>query len=207
MLKIDQMLADFAQVHERKLFISGAGINMISATPDSDSYIVRFYLAITIRATLEDEGQHPIRISILDPSGNSIAIMQSQGPEVSPQDIGKIVGTVRLGAPLGEHVGQESIIPAVFMFSPLRIPRAGSYQLVTELGAVTSSVKFEVIAPPISKPMKITGSITAAYNSTGVKFTGPGGFDLQDLHIRAIGNCTGIEVDDTEIQDYDTVIE
>jgi len=207
MLKIDQMLADFAQVHERKLFISGAGINLISATPDGDFYIVRFYLAITIRASHEDEGQHQIRISILDPNGNSVTIMENQGPEIGPQDVGKIVGTLSLGAPLGERVGQEPIIPAVFGFSPLRVPQPGSYQLVTELGSATSSVKFDVIAPLVPKLMKITGGITATNCSTGVKFTGPGGFDLRDLRIRAVGNDTGIEVDNTEIQDYDTVIE
>ena len=207
MLKIDQMLADFAQVHERKLFISGAGINVLSAMPDADSFIVRFYLAITIRAGREDEGQHQIRISVLDPSGNSVAIMENQAPEVDPEDVGRIVGTLSLGPPAGERIGQEFVIPAVFGFSPLRVPRPGSYQLATEIGSVTSSIKFDVIAPPAPKPMKITGDITAISCSTGVKFTGPGGFDLRDLRIKAVGNGTAIEVDNTEVQDYDTVIE
>ena len=207
MLKIDQMLADFAQVHERKLFISGAGINVISAAPDADSFIVRFYLAVTIRADREDEGQHQIRISILDPNGNSVAIMENQGPGIDPRDAGKMVGTLSLSSPPDGCIGQEFVIPATFGFSPFRVPQPGSYRLITEIGSVTSSVKFDVIAPPAPKPMKITGDITAINCSTGVKFSGPGGFDLQDLRMRAIGNGVAIEVDNADIQDYDTVIE
>lgn len=207
MLKIDQMLADFAQVHERKLFISGAGINMLRAARDADSFIVRFYLAITIRGGHEDEGQHQVRISVLDPNGNNVAIMENQGPEISPQDVGKMVGTLRLSSPPGEHIGQEFVFTAAFGFSPLRVPRPGPYQLITEIGSVTSSVQFDVIAPPVPKPMDMHGSITAINCTTGIKFTGPGEFDLRDLRITAIGNDTSIEIDDADIQDYGTVIE
>jgi hypothetical protein len=207
MLKIDQKLADFAQVHNRKPFISGAGVNLINATPDAGSFIVRFYLAITIRAGHEDGGQHQVRISILDPSVNSVTVMENQGPEVAPQDVGKLVGTLSLGSLPSERIDQESVLPVAFGFGPLRVPQPGLYQLITEIGSVTSSIKFDVIAPPVPKPMRVNGSITAIDNSTGVKFTGPGGFDLPDLRIRSIGNDTGTEVDNAEIQDYGTVIE
>jgi hypothetical protein len=207
MLKLDQMLADFALVHERKLFISGAGINLIRGMPDADSLIVRFCLAVTIRASREDEGQHQIRISILDPSGNSVAIMENQGAEIDPQDAGKIIGSLSLSSPPDGSTDQEFIIPATFGFSPLRVPQAGSYQLITEIGSVTSSIKFDITGPPAPKMMKITGDITAINCGTGVKFTGPGGFDLRDLRMRAVRNDVAIEVDNVEVQDYDTVIE
>lgn len=207
MLKIDQMLADFAQVHERKLFISGAGINLLNATPDAGSFIVRFYLAITIRASHEDEGQHKFRISILDPSGNSVPIMENQGSEIDSQDIGKLIGALSLSSPPTEPIDREAIIPLAFGFGSLRVSQPGSYQLITEIGSVTSSINFDVVTPPAPKPMKITGSIAAVNCSTGVKFSGPGGPDLRDFRIRALGNDTAIEVDNAEIQDYDTVIE
>lgn len=207
MLKIDQMLADFAQVHERKLFISGAGINVLNAIPDVGSFIVRFCLAITIRASHEDAGQHKLRISILDPSGNSVTITENQGSEIGSQDMGKLIGTLSLSSPPAERIDRESIIPLAFGFGPLRVPQPGSYQLITEIGSVTSPINFDVAAPPEPKPMKITGSIAAVNNATGVKFTGPGGFDLRDLRIKALGNDTAIEVDNAEIQDYDTIIE
>lgn len=201
------MLADFAQVHERKLFVSGAGINVLTAMPDADTFIIRFFLALTIRASHEDVGQHQVRISILEPSGSSVTIMENQGSEIDSQDIGKLIGTLSLSSPPDADPDQEAIVPVAFGFSPLRIPQLGSYRLITEIGSVISSVQFKVITPPAPKPMKITGRIAAIDCATGVKFTGPGGFDLRDLRITAIGNDTAIEVDNAEIQDYDTVIE
>src|SRR5260370_27401066 len=150
------MLADFAQVYERKLFISGAGINVLVAKSDADGYVVGFYMALTIRATNEDEGEHQLRVSILDRNGRSVSIMENQGSEVEPEDIGKLTGRLSLSSSQDRRDDQEAITPFAFGFSPLRIPQPGSYQLITEIGPVISSIQFDVMCPKPWVPDELT---------------------------------------------------
>lgn len=227
-IRLDLMLADYAVVQGGKLFISGAGIDTLGASPAAKLYTVNFAVALTMKIPAPQTGKdHELLISIADAAGQNVAL-QAPGigntPNVDPEKI-IVKFNLRPNEPIGS--GGESTVPLAFLLYGLTFPHEGRYILRAAIdGATTSVAQFRVIAPnqrllnsvaPESRnpaqsarrpPTNITGRIEAINCETGIKFSGSGKYELPDLRMISKGNRVAIDIgDDVEVEDYGTSIE
>ena len=72
-MRINAMLCDYAQVHQGKLFIAGAGINLIGVQSYEPPFPVNIWVAgtITVPWTATNEMHHLV-VAVEDQDGNRV---------------------------------------------------------------------------------------------------------------------------------------
>jgi hypothetical protein len=146
-MRVDIMLADFAEVHQNKLFITGAGINLMMIPP-IEPYRLNFGVGITIAVPWTATNQnHRLRIALVDRDEQVIPITQTPpGVTVQEGDEGVIGGNFNVGRAASMEVGEDSILPMAFQFSGLPVPHPGSYKLTMQIdGTEVASARFRVV--------------------------------------------------------------
>lgn len=158
MIHIDQILADYAAVHEHKLFITGAGINMVLATPTAETYSVTFGVGILLQVPKEDANRnHRLLVALTDTSGQLVTLVDNRADaRVQPEDQGKIVADFDLRPGPGMNDEDEIIYPLGFQFYNLQLPHAGPYTIRSEVDGIELSYsRFRVLARDPKVPARL----------------------------------------------------
>ncbi len=132
-LSVQGMLCDFAEVSGGKLFISGAGINLI-ASPVSDGppYPVNVALALLVRIPwTATNQQHKLKVDLLSdsPGGGPtrVPINAGSAPEGNEEDQGTILALFTAGRSPNMQAGEESLMPVALPMPGVPLPVMGSY--------------------------------------------------------------------------------
>jgi hypothetical protein len=160
MIHIDQMLADYATVHEGKLFLTGAGINVLTATPSPDKgYMISFGIGLLIKVSQDMANlDHRLLVSLADSDGTLIPLLENPvGYDNKPEDKGKIIGVFKMRPDPSAKGKIEMIMPLGFQFSALRIPYEGAYMLRAEVdGIELSYTQFQAFRKQSEGPPRIS---------------------------------------------------
>lgn len=153
-MQVDMMMADYATVHQGKLFITGAGINLMMVPQMEPPYLLNFGVGITVAIPWTATNQnHRLKIALVDRDEQVIPIAKTPpGVTVPEGEEGMIHGNFNIGRAASMEVGEDSIIPMAFQFPNLPIPYPGTYKLVVQIdGSEVACARFRVVAPqPIS---------------------------------------------------------
>lgn len=133
-MKVDMMVADYAQVHAGKLFVSGGAINLITPQSPGPPFITGFSIALTITIPWQATNQkHTLKVSIRDTDGALVPVSNELPPGAPEEDRGKFLAEFNMGRSPIMLPGEESILPVAIPLMGLPLPHPGSYQLVAEL--------------------------------------------------------------------------
>jgi hypothetical protein len=146
-MQANLMLADYATVHQGKLFISGAGINLM-VIPAAEPYVLHFGLGITVNIPWTATNQnHRLRIALVDTDEHIVPIAPvPPGVQVPEEDRGAIVGNFNAGRSPSMEVGEDSIMPLAFQFPSLVLPHPGTYKITMEIdGTEVACARFRVV--------------------------------------------------------------
>jgi len=147
-MQLDLMLADYAAVHQGKLFISGAGINLVTVPPSGDEYRINLGIGLTITIPWQATNQnHRLLISLADSDGAIVPLGQPiPGQAVPPEDVGKIIGNFNVGRAASMEIGEDSILPLAFQFFGLSVPHPGTYTFAVAIdGTEMGTARFRVV--------------------------------------------------------------
>lgn len=161
-MQVNLMLADYATVHQGKLFISGAGINLM-VIPAAEPYRLSFGLGITVDIPWTATNQtHRLRIALVDSDEQIVPISTPiPGANVPEEDQGVILGNFNAGRSPSMEVGEDSIMPLAFQFPGLVVPHPGTYKITMQIdGTDVACARFRVVpqqpvtfmGPPIVLP-------------------------------------------------------
>lgn len=153
-MQVEALLCDFAQVHAGKLFISGAGINVLASPAPAAPYPVGVSLALLIRVPWEDTNStHHLRVGLIDEDGHPVAITEPPpGVEVPPGDRGAILATFQVGRSPMLRTGEETLVPVALPLA-LALPKLGAYEITIAIDAVEAPrVPFRLVPPAATQP-------------------------------------------------------
>jgi len=149
-MQVDLMLADFAEVHQNKLFITGAGINLILIAPSEPPYVAHFGVGLTVTVPWTATNQnHRLRIALVDSDETVVPVFQPPPGVVVPEtDRGTILANFNVGRSPSMEVGEDSIMPLAFQFPNLPLPHPGTYKIIVEIdGTELAAARFRVFIP------------------------------------------------------------
>jgi hypothetical protein len=150
-MQVNMMLADYATVHQGKLFISGAGINLMIVAP-TEPYVLNFGVGLTVAIPWTATNQnHRLRIALVDNDERTVPVFRAPPGIVVPEgDEGVILGNFNAGRSPSMEVGEDSIMPLAFQFPNLPIPHPGTYKLTMQIdGTDVGCARFRVVAPQL----------------------------------------------------------
>jgi hypothetical protein len=145
---VDAFLADYAQVHAGKLFVSGAGINLLTPPAPGPPYVVHFALALTVMIPWQATNErHELKISLVDTDQERIPLVEPSA-DTPLEDRGKIIAQFNAGRSPIMQPGEDTPLPIALPFLGLPLPHPGSYRLIIELDNVEQTGKtFRVLDP------------------------------------------------------------
>lgn len=130
-MEVDAFIADSAVVAEGKLYVQGAGWNILwaNATPVRSS---RIGLGVLIHVPFTETNQmHVFTVKIIDQDGNELPI--SDAPPNAETVDGKIYelkGQFNMGRPPNLTPGDEQIVPLAMNIDGLLLPAPTMYSVV-----------------------------------------------------------------------------
>ena len=150
-LTAQAMLCDFAEVSGNKLFISGAGINMIGTGQAAPPHPVSFALALLVHVPwTATNQQHTLKVQLFSDTSNGpkrVSINDADPPDGNEENRGAIVGLFNMGRSPVMQVGEESLLPITFPMFGLPLPDIGSYYFIVSIdGTEVDRVSFRVTA-------------------------------------------------------------
>jgi hypothetical protein len=145
-MKAVALLCDHAQVSGNKLFISGAGINLIRVANPEPPLAVNFALAIMVTVPWTATNQpHKMTVELIGDQGAG----SSERVPLTPDD-GVIVAEFNAGRSPVMKPGEDTLLPLALPMPGLPLPQPGSYFFTVKLdGTEADRVSFraEVINP------------------------------------------------------------
>lgn len=129
---VEAMLCDFAEVSGNKLFISGAGINLIATNRAEAPHAVNFALALLVRIPWNATNQqHTLRVELMSDSADGgpkrVPINNALPPNVDDEERGNVIALFNAGRSPMMQVGEETLMPIAFALPGLPLPDVGSY--------------------------------------------------------------------------------
>jgi hypothetical protein len=163
-LTLQAMLCDFAEVSGNKLFISGAGINLIGTIKAEAPHPASFALALLVRVPwTATNHEHTLRIELFsDTSGagpKQVSINDAEPPSGKEEDRGTIVAIFNMGRSATMQPGEESLLPVAFPMFGLPLPDVGSYYFTISIdGSEIQRVSFRLTSFLNTPGMPISGA-------------------------------------------------
>ncbi|MGN6600254.1 MAG: DUF6941 family protein [Actinomycetes bacterium] len=150
-MDIDALLADHAQV-SGKLFVSGAGIDVISVPPDAPPpFPVTLAVAGVVRVPwTETNREHRLQFLVLDEDGRAPVLADPTGADPMGAEPDRVGGEMafNVGRPPGLPDGDEQMVPFAFQFQGLPLGRLGKYIVQLSLDdRVVRALPFRVMQP------------------------------------------------------------
>jgi hypothetical protein len=151
-LSVQGILCDFAEISGNKLFISGAGINLIGSGSVEGPHIVNISLALLVRIPWSATNQqHKLQVELLsdDPKGGPkrIQLGEAPAPEGQEADQGTIIALFNAGRSPNMQTGEESLMPVALPMFGLPLPDIGFYYFSISIdGTEVERVSFRIAA-------------------------------------------------------------
>jgi hypothetical protein len=144
------ILCDFAQSWQGKLFISGAGINVLGVPNPEPPHPISIHVAVLVTVPWNAHNQlHTLRVSLLDQEEKVVELQNVAAPPGSPpDDAGRVIAKFNVGRGPQMMAGDESIIPVAL---PLQahVAQLDSYHVVAEIdGSEAARARFRVMHAP-----------------------------------------------------------
>lgn len=140
------MVCDYAQVHAGKLYVTGAGINLMYTQQAEAPHGINVSAAALITVPWTAHNQlHRIKISLVSEDGRQVHIAEpAPGAKVDAADDGSVVGEFNVGRAAQLQAGDESLVPLSFPLN-VGLPSLGGYSVVLEVdGTELARAKFRV---------------------------------------------------------------
>jgi hypothetical protein len=163
-LTVQAMLCDFAEVSGNKLFVSGAGINLIGTSTSEPPHPVSFALAALVRIPwTATNHEHTLRVELVadtsDKSPERVQITAGDPPSGKEEDRGTILAIFNMGRSAAMQPGEESLLPVAFPMFGLPLPTVGSYYFNLSIdGTDIQRVSFRVTSFVHTPGMPVSGA-------------------------------------------------
>jgi len=151
-VKVTALLCDHAEVCGGKLFVNGAGVNLLGTPTTEPPHPINICLAliVTIPWTATNH-QHRMTIELLSDPGGGAPVeriaLAPRDPEQSVEDEGVILALFNAGRAAHMVVGEETLMPVALPLS-LPLPRTGSYFFELGIdGTHLDRLSFRVVSP------------------------------------------------------------
>jgi hypothetical protein len=144
------LLCDYAQVSGGKLFISGAGINLVATATTEAPHPVNMAVALMVRIPWNATNQqHRLTIELMSESGpesaEQVPLSQGLPPGADPSLEGMIVANFNAGRAPTMVAGEESLMPVALPMLGLPLPRLGSFFFSVSInGTEVERISFRV---------------------------------------------------------------
>lgn len=152
-MDLDAFLCDHAQVVAGKLFISGAGIDVMSMPAGlQPPYITHFAAAGIIRVPwTATNAEHRLEFVLTTDDGRNPHLAGPAAPGSA-----EVRGEMRfnVGRPPQVASGDEQLVPFAFNFQGLPLMEGGRYILAFSMdGTIVRNLRLTVLIPPTISPL------------------------------------------------------
>ena len=141
------ILCDYAQVHMGKLYVVGAGINLLTTPLAEAPHPINLWAGVIVTVPWNAHNEaHRLNVRLEDQDSNSIPFAQQLPGAQVPQDFdGSVMGQFNVGrAPIMQQ-GDESLVPLAVALN-IGVPKLGPYRVVLTVDDEQVSVaRFRVI--------------------------------------------------------------
>jgi hypothetical protein len=127
------ILCDYSQAWQGKLFINGAGINIVGVADAEPPHRIGVSAAVLITVPWSAHNQmHRLKVSLLDEDERVVPLSNLSHPgglESNPEDEGSVIGQFNAGRAPIMTTGDDTVLP---MGIPLQaeLPKLGAYHVV-----------------------------------------------------------------------------
>lgn len=145
---VDAMLCDSAVTAEGKLFLQGAGWNMITPS-DLPARVARVGLGVVVTVPYNATNRtHDLQIELQHEDGEKIPFGPPQpGPNGEQQSSSSILAQFNMGRPPVLLPGEGQVLPFAVNLDGMEFARAGAYAFVFEInGEELRRLSFRVLA-------------------------------------------------------------
>lgn len=150
-MEVDAFLCDFAQVNGGKLYVTGAGINLIGTAP-APPHPVGLWLGIVITIPWTATNQmHRLRVSLISADSTRVpfAISPPPGVDMREEDQGTLLAQFNVGRAPIMQAGEDILMPVALPIQAL-LPELTSYAVVIEIdGSEIRRLRFRVVSDPL----------------------------------------------------------
>jgi len=130
-ISVQGMLCDYAEVSGGKLFVSGAGINLIGSAAADAPHPVNVALALLVRIPwTATNQQHKLMIELVSDGQQGperVRINEMLPPGNPEEDRGTIIALFNAGRAPTMQVGDETLMPVALPLLGLPLPQIGKY--------------------------------------------------------------------------------
>lgn len=141
------LLCDHAEAAEGKLFINGAGINVLWVQPQPP-HTVSFSVGAIVHVPYTATNQaHVITVTVFDEDGQPVVPWVPDGAPDSPPPV-KIEGQFNVGRPPMLPVGESQTLPFAFNLQGVPLPGLGMFSVTIDLdGTEMRRLPFRLMVP------------------------------------------------------------
>lgn len=146
-IDVDLLLADYAQIHGGKLFISGAAIQFVATRVTPAGRFISVFLAGVVRVGWnQHEAGHRLVVELLDADGGRVPIAgAAPDMHIAPDELGAFIADFTVGRAPQLLPGASTVMPVVVPVQ-CQVPSAGGYTLrVSVDGQECAHVGFQIV--------------------------------------------------------------
>jgi hypothetical protein len=141
------MLCDYAQVHGGKLYVTGAGINVVVTPQAGPGYPINLWAAVLVTVPWNAHNQaHRLEVRLEDQDSNAVPFAQPlPGARVQEGFGGSLLAQFNVGRPPNMQHGDDSVFPLAVNLS-VHVPVLGPYRVVLLVdGKEIAHARFRVL--------------------------------------------------------------
>src|SRR5215217_4648306 len=145
-MQLEAMLADSVVSSEGKLYVQGAGWNVIN-TAKVPTRHPRIGIALIVRVPYTATNQmHKFEVYLQDANGNELPLADAPDAEGPDEKIRRLGGQFNVGRPPTLQPGDEQLIALAVIIDGLEFERADTYRFVIELdGSPEKELPFRIV--------------------------------------------------------------
>jgi hypothetical protein len=140
------LICDYAQVHAGKLYVVGAGANLVGTLSNTPPYPISLAAAVMITIPWNAHNHlHRLKISVVSEDGQPVEFATPQpGQEVPEEDRGSLIAQFNAGRSPLMQPGESSLMPLAIPLN-VPVPALGGYTVSVDIdGSAVASAKFRV---------------------------------------------------------------
>jgi hypothetical protein len=151
------LICDYAQVHAGKLYVVGAGANLVGTLSTAPPYPIGLAAALMITIPWNAHNHlHRLKVSLVSEDGQTVEFATPQpGQDVPEEDRGSLILQFNAGRSPLLQPGDSSLMPLAIPLN-VPVPVLGGYTLNVDIdGSIEATAKFRVVAvqTPTPPPM------------------------------------------------------